>query len=76
MEYFLIHKDQPDDFLLIGTDSLGSFWPDQGLNALMNIVEKDPDKLIQVEIKTTTNEVISISEFLDRIKKLRMRING
>ena len=76
MEYFLIHKDQPDDFLLIGTDSLGSFWPDQGLNALMNIVEKAPDKLIQVEIKTTTNEVISISEFLDRIKKLRMRING
>ena len=76
MEYFLIHKDQPDDYLLIGTDSLGSFWPDQGLTALMNIVEKSPDQLLDVEIKTTTNEVISISEFLDRIKKLRMRING
>ncbi len=76
MEYFLTHKDQPDEYLLIGTDSLGSFWPDQGLQALMNIVEKTPDKLVEVEIKTTTNEVISISEFLDRIKKLRMRING
>ena len=76
MEYFLIHKDQPKDYLLIGTDSLGSFWPDQGLTALMNIVENTPDKLLEVEIKTTTNEVITISEFLDRIKKLRMRING
>jgi|TARA_R110000822_G_scaffold117441_1_gene249665 hypothetical protein len=76
MEYFLIHKDQPNDYLLIGTDSLGSFWPDQGLQALMNIVERSPDQLTAVEIKTTSNEVISVAEFLDRIKKLRVRVNG
>jgi|TARA_R110001599_G_scaffold231826_1_gene431074 hypothetical protein len=76
MEYFLIHKDQPTDYLLIGTDSLGSFWPDQGLQALMNIVERSPDQLTAVEIKTTSNEVISVAEFLDRIKKLRVRVNG
>jgi len=76
MEYFLIHKDQPSEYLLIGTDSLGSFWPDQGLQALMNIVEKTPEKLVEVDIKTGNNEVISISEFLDRIKKLRVRTNG
>jgi|TARA_B110000211_G_C14067835_1_gene548505 hypothetical protein len=76
MEYFLIHKDQPSDYLLIGTDSLGSFWPDQGLQALMNIVERSPDQLTAVEIKTTSNEVISVAEFLDRIKKLRVRVNG
>jgi len=76
MEYFLIHKDQPSEYLLIGTDSLGSFWPDQGLQALMNIVEKTPEKLAEVDIKTGINEVISISEFLDRIKKLRVRTNG
>ena len=76
MEYFLIHKDQPSDYLLIGTDSLGSFWPDQGLRALMNIVEKTPEKLTQVEIKTSENKVISISEFLDKIKNLKVRING
>ena len=76
MEYFLIHKDQPSDYLLIGTDSLGSFWPDQGLQALMNIVDKTPDELVNVEIKTGSNEVISVSEFLDRIKKLRVRSNG
>ena len=75
MEYFLIHKDQPTEYLLIGIDSLGSFWPDQGLQALMNIVEKSPDQLT-VEIKTSSNEVITIAEFLDRIKKLRVRTNG
>ena len=76
MEYFLIHKDQPSDYLLIGTDSLGSFWPDQGLQALMNIVERSPDQLTAVEIKTTSNEVISVAEFLDRIKKLEEGVNG
>tara|TARA_R100000008_G_C3582065_1_gene169262 strand:+ start:1534 stop:1764 length:231 start_codon:yes stop_codon:yes gene_type:complete len=76
MEYFLIHKDQPSEYLLIGTDSLGSFWPDQGLQALMNVVDKTPEKLVDIEIKTGNNEVISIAEFLDRIKKLRVRSNG
>lgn len=76
MEYFLIHKDQPNDYLLIGIDSLGSFWPDQGLQALMNIVDKSPEDLPSVEIKTSSNEVLSIAEFLDRIKKLRVRANG
>ena len=76
MEYFLIHKDQPADYLLIGTKSFDSFWPDQGLQALMNVVERTPDKLVDIEIKTSTNEVLSIVEFLDRIKKLRVRSNG
>lgn len=76
MEYFLVHKDQPSEYLLIGTDSLGSFWPDQGLQALMNIVDKTPEQLVNVEIKTSSNEIISVSEFLDRIKKLRVRANG
>jgi len=76
VEYFLIHKDQPADYLLIGTKSFDSFWPDQGLRALMNIVDKTPDKLVQVEIKTSSNKVLTIVEFLDQIKKLRVRSNG
>ena len=76
MEYFLIHKDQPADYLLIGTKSFDSFWPDQGLRALMIIVDKTPDKLVQVEIKTSNNTILTIVEFLDQIKKLRVRSNG
>ena len=63
MEYFLIHKDQPSDYLLIGTKSFDSFWPDQGLQALMNIVDKTPDKLVQVEIKTSSNNILTIVNF-------------
>lgn len=76
MEYFLIHKDQPLEYLLIGTKSFDSFWPDQGLRALMNIVDKTPEKLVQVEIKTSSNKILTIVEFLDQIKKLRVRSNG
>jgi len=42
----------------------------------MNIVDKSPEDLPSVEIKTSSNEVLSIAEFLDRIKKLRVRANG
>tara|TARA_R100000315_G_C5202130_1_gene118973 strand:+ start:735 stop:965 length:231 start_codon:yes stop_codon:yes gene_type:complete len=76
MEYFLIHKDQPSDYLLIGTKSFDSFWPDQGLQALMNIVDKTPEQLTNVNIKTSANEILTIAEFLDSIKKLRVRSNG
>jgi hypothetical protein len=76
MEYYLIHKDQPSDYLLIGTKSFDSFWPDQGLKALMNIVEKSPDQLTVTEIRTSANSVISVSEFLESIKNLRVRANG
>ena len=76
MEYFLIHKDQPTEYLLIGTKSFDSFWPDQGLRALMNIVEKVPEKIPQIEVKTSSGKVLSISEFLENIKNLRVRSNG
>ena len=42
----------------------------------MNIVENTPEALTEVEIKTSGNEVIDVAEFLDRIKKLRVRANG
>tara|TARA_R100001015_G_C4611424_1_gene166823 strand:- start:1289 stop:1519 length:231 start_codon:yes stop_codon:yes gene_type:complete len=76
MEYFLIHKDQPSEYLLIGTKSFDSFWPDQGLKALMNIVDKAPEQLTTTEIRTSANQVISVSEFLESIKNLRVRSNG
>ena len=76
MEYYLIHKDQPSDYLLIGTKSFDSFWPDQGLQALMNIVERSPDQLPVTEIRTSSNNILSVSEFLESIQKLRVRSNG
>ena len=75
MEYLLLHKDETESYLTIGTDNgFGVFWADQGLKALMNIVEKDPDRLSNLVIKTDRNETLTVGEFLERIEKLKVRI--
>ena len=58
----------------LGTDNgFGVFWTDQGMRVLMNIVDKHPERLDEMTIRTQTNESISVSEFLDRIKNLKVR---
>ena len=75
MEYLLLHKEETDSYLTIGTDNgFGVFWADQGLKALMNIVEKNPDRLTSVIIKTDKNETLTVGEFLERIEKLKVRV--
>ena len=45
MDYLLVHNEEEDSYLTIGTDNgFGVFWADQGMKALMNIVETQPDK--------------------------------
>ena len=69
MEYLLLHKDETESYLTIGTDNgFGVFWADQGLKALMNIVEKDPDRLSTLVIKTDRNETLTVGEILERIE--------
>ena len=75
MDYFLVHKDEQDSYLTRGADNgCGVFWADQGLKALMNIVETDPDKLITTQIKTDKGEIITVGDFLERIEKLKVRV--
>jgi hypothetical protein len=75
MEYFLIHGEQKEAYLTIGTDNgFGVFWADQGLRALMNVVDKEPEKLTKMQIKNEQNHTMSISEFLEKIDKLKVRI--
>ena len=67
MQYFILHKDQPDGHLLIGEDNgFGVFWADQGLKALMDVVDKRPELLEYTKIKTDKNETISVSDFLEK----------
>ena len=75
MDYFLVHNDQNNAYLTIGTDNgFGVFWADQGLRALMNIVDKEPEKLTKVQIKPDQNHTLNVSEFLEKIDKLKVRI--
>jgi len=59
----------------LGTASFDVFWAGTGLKILMKMVEEHPEMLSQVTIKTDKNESISVTEFLDRINKLQVRIN-
>ena len=75
MDYLLVHNEEEDSYLTIGTDNgFGVFWADQGMKALMNIVETQPDKLTEVKIKTDKNETLTVGEFLERIEKLKVRV--
>ena len=76
MEYYLIHKDEPAHYLLIGTESFGSFWPDQGLQALMKIVYKDPDEINNIQIKVDSGEILTVGEFVEKLQDLKVRTNG
>jgi len=77
VEYYLIYKKQPEAPLLIGTDnSFGVFWADQGFDALTNIVSKKPEYIEHIEIRTSTNKIEKISDFLEKIAKLKLRVNN
>lgn len=76
MEYYLVYKKQPQAPLLIGTDNgFGVFWADQGFDALTNIVSKKPQYIEDIEIRTSTNKIEKISDFLEKIAKLKLRVN-
>ena len=77
MDYYLIDKSQPEARLLIGTDNgFGVFWADQGLSALMNVVDKEPHKLTEMQIKTDQNQSLDISQFLENIDTLKVRVQN
>ena len=76
MEYYLIHKQQKDGQLLIGTDnSFGVFWTDQGFSALTNLIQNKSEYLDSIEIRNSNNDIITIPNFLDIIVKLKVRVN-
>jgi hypothetical protein len=75
MEYYLIDPSQPEAYLLIGTDNgFGVFWSDQGMQAIMQLLQGDPAKLTKVQIKTDQNHTLDIPEFFEKIEKLKIRI--
>ena len=59
---------------LLGEDNgFGVFWSGQGLSSLMGMIDTKPELLEAIQIKTDKNETLTITEFLDGIKKLKVR---
>jgi len=80
MRYYILYQgdteaDTVKDINQLGDDNgFGVFWTKRGFNVLMNAVEQEHNVLEQVVIKDEKGKGYSIEEFLDKIKKLKVRL--
>ena len=72
MVYYLTYKD--GGTMEIGTDNgFGVFWAEQGFKALMNAIDKHPEKLESLKIIDQKRKGYKIETFLDKVGKLKIR---
>jgi hypothetical protein len=64
-----------DSNLLGENTGFGVFWAGSGLKVLMSIVDKTPEVLPDIKIKTEKGKTLTVEEFLTEIKKLKVRVN-
>ena len=79
MQYFILlpgdtEKDCINDTNLLGESSFNTFYAGMGLKALMKMVDKTPELLTQVTIKTDQGKSLSVEEFLTAIQPLKVVI--
>lgn len=65
-------KDAILDTNLLGESSFNKFYPGRGFEALVKMIDKQPEILNSVVIKTDRNETLTIEEFLKHIDKLQL----
>tara|TARA_Y100000592_G_scaffold86988_1_gene141026 strand:- start:814 stop:1056 length:243 start_codon:yes stop_codon:yes gene_type:complete len=80
MQYYLLlkgdsEKDSHYDSNLLGDESFGTFYSGQAFKTLTKIIETDPEALDDAKVITDMGQRYTITEFLDKIKKLKIFIN-
>ena len=80
MQYYLLlendnEKDSFYDSNLLGDESFGKFYSGQAFKTLTRIVENQPEVLDKAKVITDSGQRLTITEFLDAIKKLKIFIN-
>jgi hypothetical protein len=78
MQYFILlpgdtEKDALNEANLLGESSFDVFWAGTGLKILMHMVNNEPEALMTAKIMSDSGKKLSITEFLDEIKKLKVR---
>jgi len=82
MIYYILYPgnteaDTINDINQLGDENgFGVFWASKGFNILMNAVEQDHSVLNEIVIKDEKGKGYSIEEFLDKIKKLKVRVQS
>jgi|TARA_B100000519_G_scaffold85816_1_gene74441 hypothetical protein len=78
MTYFILHKEEKKENLMfssnqLGEESLGSFYPEQGWVALMNMINTSPESLENYTILDEKGGKYTMTEFLDKVEKLKIK---
>ena len=81
MMYYILYPgndehDTVNDINQLGESSFNTFWAYKGFELLMKAVDQNHFLLKNFVIKDETGKNYSIEEFLDKIKKLEVRIQN
>jgi|TARA_R100000027_G_scaffold39093_1_gene28967 hypothetical protein len=77
MVYYILGKNEDKENLMfstniLGEESFGSFYPEQGFIALHNIIHTKPEKINDFSIIDEQGKKYSVTEFLDVVEKLKI----
>ena len=77
MVYYILGKNEDKENLMfstniLGEESFGSFYPEQGFTALHNIIHTKPEKINDFSIIDEQGKKYSVTEFLDVVEKLKI----
>ena len=77
MVYYILGKNEDKENLMfstniLGEESFGSFYPEQGFIALHNIIHTKPEKINDFSIIDEQGKKCSVSEFLDVVEKCKV----
>ena len=79
MQYFILfpgdkEREATFESNLLGESSFKTFWGGAGLKKLMWMVDQTPELLPLVKIRTDKGRQLEVLEFLDEIKKLKIKV--
>jgi|TARA_Y100000592_G_scaffold99683_2_gene176680 hypothetical protein len=69
------NEDLKFDANTLGTESFGTFYAERGMRSLHTILEKHPEMLQSTRIVTDSGVDFTITEFMDRLDKLKLLFN-
>ena len=73
-----MHKEEKKENLMfssniLGEESLGSFYPEQGWVALNNMIHQSPESISNYTILDEKGKTFTLTELLDKVEKLKIR---
>ena len=80
MRYFILYEGNTEDDTIndvnqLGEESFKTFWANRGFNILQKAVDRKYSKILDtIDIRDEKGKKYSIEEFLDKIKKLKVKI--